>query len=65
MAIPIEDYKKVFSRPGRKQSGDDGFALTSDDENALDKAWDNLAKRLGVEQLPDQPSEGDIREGLV
>lgn len=60
--IPLSDYEKIHSRPGRQRTGDDGFALSRKDEAALDKAWARLAEEEGIEQLPDQPNEKEIRK---
>lgn len=60
MAIPLDDYDKIFARPGRPTTGDDGFALSDEEEAAFDRAWSRVAKERGVEQLPDQPTEAEI-----
>jgi hypothetical protein len=60
MAIPLSDYAKIHSRPGRKRSGDDGFEISAEDERILDRVWARSADRHGVEQLPDQPTEDEI-----
>lgn len=62
MAIPLSDYKKIHSRAGRTRGGDDGFTLTKQDEIYLDRSWEKLAGEEGVDQLPGQPSEKEIRE---
>jgi hypothetical protein len=61
MAVPLDQYDKIFSRPGRPRTGDDGLVLTRDDEAALDRAWATLAEESGVEQLADQPSREQIK----
>lgn len=62
MAIPLSDYDKIHSRPGRRRTGDDGLSLSKTDEAVLDKAWATVAAEDGVEQLPDQGSEAEIRD---
>lgn len=59
--IPLSDYDKIFSRPGRPKTGDDGFELSEADEAALDKAWAKLAEQDGVEQFPTHFTEEEIR----
>jgi hypothetical protein len=61
MAIALEHYDEIFSRPGRPTTGDDGFELSDTEEKAFDRAWTKVADDLGVEQLPDQPTEKEIR----
>lgn len=56
MPIPLTDYKRIFSRPGRKRAGgDEGFAISADDEAILNEAWSEVADEDGVAQLPNQP----------
>lgn len=59
--IPLSDYKKIHSRPGRPKGGDDGFVLTDEDEKILDRAWAKSAESHGVEQLPDQMTPEEIK----
>ncbi len=60
MAIPLDDYEKIFSQPGRPAGGDGGLRLSDADEAALDRAWHRLADERGVKQLPNQPTEAEI-----
>lgn len=61
MAIPLSEYKRIFSRPGRRGPGDEGFELTPSDEKALNRAWAKVAEEDGVQQLPNQPSRDEIK----
>lgn len=65
--IPLEDYKKILSRPiGPNPFGTEGIEeppeLTDEDEEILDRCWAALAEERGVVQIPNQPSEAEIRE---
>lgn len=62
MAISLERYDKIKSRPGRPTTGDDGFALSAGEEAAFDRAWSRVAESRGVKQLPNQPSEAEIKQ---
>lgn len=57
MAIPLEDYDQIFSRPGRQRGdGDEGWKLSEEDELILDRVWARVAKEKGVD-LPNHPTE--------
>ena len=62
MAIELSEYDAIFSRPGRTRGGDEGVALTGNDEAALDRAWSIVADEDGVEQLADQPTPAEIKD---
>ena len=62
MAIPLEDYEKIHSRPNRPTGGfEEGPEFTEDDGAILDRVWAASAKERGIEQLPNQPTKDEIR----
>ncbi len=46
MAIPIEDYEKIFASRPRRGPGDDPPEFTAEEERILDRVWAELAEKL-------------------
>jgi hypothetical protein len=60
--ISSEKMQRIHSRPGRPTGGfEEGAHLSKADEKILTESWAELAVENGVDQLPDQPSEKEIK----
>lgn len=50
--IPVSDYSEIFARRTRRGRGDDGFAVSENDEKAFEEARVERAKLRGVDADP-------------